>query len=91
MKLALKITPNAKRNECLGWENHPLSGRVLKLRIAAPPVEGKANREIIAYLSGLLSIPKSSITFSRGETGRIKVVEFPDDARESLEQLDLPK
>ncbi len=88
MKLALKVTPNAKKNECLGWEDNPLAGRVLKLRIAAPPVEGKANKEIIAYLSKLLSVPKSRLEFARGETGRLKIIEIPDEARETLEQLE---
>lgn len=44
MKLALKVIPNAKKSEAAGWEDDPRAGRVLKLRIAAPPVEGKANR-----------------------------------------------
>lgn len=91
MKLALKVTPNARKNECLGWEDNPLAGRVLKLRIAAPPVEGKANKEIISYLSKLLGIPKSSLEFFRGETGRLKIVEIPDTAGKTLEQLEFPK
>ena len=41
MKLALKVTPGARKNEILGWEDdYPQVGRVLKLKIAAPPVEG---------------------------------------------------
>lgn len=41
MKLALKVIPNAKKSEAAGWEDDPRAGRVLRLRIAAPPVEGK--------------------------------------------------
>lgn len=85
MKLALKITPNAKKSECLGWEEDPRSGKVLKLRISAPPVEGKANKAIILYLSQLLGIPKSRISLLKGETGRIKLVEIPDET--NLEAL----
>ena len=40
MKLALKVIPNAKKSEAVGWEEDPRAGRALKLRIAAPPVEG---------------------------------------------------
>lgn len=80
MKLALKITPNAKKSEVIGWENDPKAGRVLKLRIAAPPVEGKANKAIILFLSELLDIPKSRISLLKGETGRIKIVQLPDEA-----------
>lgn len=79
MKLVLKITPNAKKTECLGWEEDPRVGKVLKLRISAPPVDGKANKEIILFLSKLLKVPKSKIDILKGETGRLKTVEIPDN------------
>lgn len=47
MKLALKVIPNAKKSEAVGWEEDPRAGRALKLRIAAPPVEGKANKVVV--------------------------------------------
>lgn len=79
MKLALKVTPGAKKNEVLGWEDdYPQIGRVLKVRIAAPPVEGKANKEIVLFLSKLLKVTKSSIEVIHGTSGRIKLVEIPD-------------
>ena len=78
MKIALKVIPNARKNECLGWEDHPQTGKVLKLRIAAPPVEGKANKAIIAFLAQLFSLRKSDIELLHGETGRLKIVELPD-------------
>lgn len=79
MKIALKVTPGAKKNEILGWEeDYPQIGRVLKLRIAAPPVEGKANKEIVAFLAKSLGVPKSAVTLLHGSTGRIKMVEVPE-------------
>ncbi len=79
MKLALKVTPGAKKNEILGWEDdYPQVGRVLKVKIAAPPVEGKANKEIILFLARLLQVTKSSIEVIHGTSGRIKLVEIPD-------------
>ncbi len=79
MKIALKVTPGAKKNEILGWEeDYPQIGRVLKLRIAAPPVEGKANKEVVAFLAKTLGVPKSAVTLLHGSTGRIKMVEVPD-------------
>ena len=87
MKLALKITPGARRNACLGWEKHPQVGTVLKLKIASPPVDGKANREIIAYLAELLGLGKAEIRLLHGTSGRIKLVEIPDSAGEKLAQL----
>ena len=80
MKLALKVTPGAKKNEVLGWEDdYPQVGRVLKVKIAAPPVEGKANKEIVLFLAKLLKVTKSSIEVVHGTSGRIKLVEIPDD------------
>ena len=79
MKLALKVTPGAKKNEILGWEDdYPQVGRVLKVKIAAPPVEGKANKEIVLFLAKALGIPKSSVEVVHGTSGRIKLVEIPD-------------
>lgn len=79
MKLALKVTPGAKRNEVLGWEDdYPQVGRVLKLKIAAPPVEGKANKEIVLFLAKTLGIPKSAVELVHGTSGRIKLAEIPD-------------
>ena len=78
MKLALKVIPNAKKSEAVGWEEDPRAGRALKLRIAAPPVEGKANKVVVLFLSAWLDIPRSSISLLRGESSRLKVVELPD-------------
>ena len=57
MKLALKVIPNAKKSEAVGWEEDPRAGRALKLRIAAPPVEGKANKVVVLFLSHADSPP----------------------------------
>ena len=79
MKLALKVTPGARKNEILGWEDdYPQVGRVLKLKIAAPPIEGKANKEIVQFLAKALGVSKASIELVHGTSGRIKLVEIPD-------------
>lgn len=83
MKLALKVIPNAKKSEAAGWEDDPRAGRVLKLRIAAPPVEGKANRAVILFLSACWTFPVRR-QLLRGESARLKVVERRTAARKSL-------
>ena len=86
MKLALKVTPGARKNEILGWEDdYPQVGRVLKVKIAAPPVEGKANKEIVLFLAKALGIPKTAVEVVHGTSGRIKLVEIPDGT--NLQQL----
>lgn len=81
MKIALKVTPGARKNEILGWEeDYPQIGRVLRVKIAAPPVEGKANKEIVAFMAKTLGIPKSAVELLHGSTGRIKLIQVPDAA-----------
>ena len=81
MKLHVKITPNASRSEVIGWEEDPLRGRVLRVRIAAPPVEGKANEALRAFLAAHLGLPKSRVSLDKGDTSRIKSFSIPDDTR----------
>lgn len=78
MKLHIKVIPNARRTECAGWESDPAHGRVLRVRVAAPPVEGKANEALRAFLSDCLNLPKSKVVLDRGSASRIKVFAIPD-------------
>ena len=86
MKLAVKVTPGASRSEIIGWEQDPHAGRVLKLRIAAPPVDGKANKEVAAFLAKRLGVPKSSIELLHGDSSRVKLINIPDAAAGQLPQ-----
>lgn len=63
---AVKVIPKAHRNEIVGWENEEL-----KVRIAAVPVKGEANDELLAFLSKKLKIAPSRITLLT-KTGRHK-------------------
>ncbi len=67
--LTLHIQPGAKRTETAG-----LHGDALKIRLAAPPVDGKANEALIAFLAKLLGVPKSSVELVSGQTSRAKRV-----------------
>jgi uncharacterized protein len=66
----VRVTPRAARDEILGWRD----GRVLGVRVAAPPVEGEANRAVAALIARALRIPKTGVTVVRGERGRDKLV-----------------
>ena len=57
------------RNEFTGFTEG-----VLQVKVAAPPVNGKANRELIIYLSRTLGVSKSSLTIIKGQTGRHKIM-----------------
>lgn len=71
LKLSLFIQPKSSKNEIIGPHNG-----ALKVKITAPPVEGKANEELVEFLADLLDIPKRQIEILKGETGRHKTVEI---------------
>ncbi len=77
MRLRVKATPNAKRSEVLGWEEDPVVGKVLRIRVAAPPVEGKANAELEKVIAKWLGVSKSEVRLEKGGTSRIKCFEGP--------------
>lgn len=78
MKLHIRVTPNASRSEILGWEQDPQVGRILRVRIAAPPVDGKANDALRVFLAWSLGISKSKVSLEKGGGARHKTFEIPD-------------
>ena len=79
MILRVKATPNASKDEVLGWVDEPLIGKVLRVRIKAPPVEGKANKALAQFLAKSLGLSKSAVKISKGQQSRIKSFVIPDD------------
>ncbi len=67
--LRLHIQPGAKKTEVAG-----LHGEALKIRLAAPPVDGKANACLIAFLADRLGVAKAAISLLSGDTSRAKRV-----------------
>ncbi len=67
--LAIKAIPNAPRNEVIGW-----LGDALKVKVHAPPVEGRANEALCEFLAESLSLPKRAVSVLRGDTSRQKTV-----------------
>ncbi|MFU7598337.1 DUF167 domain-containing protein [Legionella pneumophila] len=68
--LSLLIQPGAKCNQVVG-----AVGGELKIKIAAPSIEDKANMELVRYLSVLFKVPKSQIKIKRGLKSRHKIIE----------------
>lgn len=69
--LTLHIQPGAKKTEFAG-----LHGDALKIRLAAPPVDGKANDALAKFVAETLGIPKGSVNLKSGQTSRRKVLEI---------------
>jgi uncharacterized protein (TIGR00251 family) len=86
--LAIRVTPRASRNEISEIQ----SDGTVKIRLTAPPVEGKANEALVEFLAKVLDLPASKIEIVAGATGRDKLVSvFDIDAaalqRKILEHL----
>ena len=77
--LRLKVTPNASRSEISGFADG-----VLQVRIAAPPVKGKANKELTTFLSRALGVSKSSLAIVKGQTSRNKVIAIEGLSQEEI-------
>ena len=68
-RLNIQVQPGASRNMITRYTDG-----ILHVKIAAPPVRGKANQELVKFLSKLLGVSKSSVTIEKGVTSRRKVV-----------------
>ena len=71
--IKVKIIPNSSINKIMGVYNDSL-----KISIAAPPVEGKANKKCITYLAKFFKIAKSKIEIVSGENSKNKVIKIYD-------------
>ena len=71
-RITVRVIPNASRSEIVGKENS-----VWKVRLAAPPVEGKANDALIDFLADVLELAPSTIAIAKGQSSKSKVVEIP--------------
>lgn len=81
--LVIHAQPRASRTEVVGWH-----GDAIKIRLAAPPVDGAANAELIRFLVDRLHIPRSSVRLATGVAGRRKRVELEGIGRAlALERL----
>ncbi len=67
--LRLHVQPRASANAMAG-----LQGDALKLRLTTPPVDGKANKAVIAYLAKFFHLPKSAFFIKSGQQSRLKIV-----------------
>ena len=75
--LNIRVVPRASKNEIIG-----LYGDALKVRIQAPPVDGKANAYLIKFLSQHWKIPRRNIEILSGETGRNKRLKINNSSTE---------
>ena len=68
----MKVQPNASRDEISGFDE----GGVLRVKVAAPPSDGLANRRLVRYISRRLGLGPSSVSIISGRSGRYKTLEI---------------
>jgi uncharacterized protein len=81
IRIEIYVQPRASKNEIAGMHD----GR-LKVRLAAPPIDGAANAALIEFIATRLAIAKSRVRIVAGETGRRKVVEVDGIAEEMVRE-----
>ena len=79
--LSLHVQPGAKKTEVVG-----LHGGALKIRLAAPPVDGKANECLLEYVADTLNVPKRQVTLVSGLSSRSKLVAVVGMTAEEIER-----
>lgn len=83
--LSFHVQPLAKQTEIVGWHSD-----AIKIRLAAPPVDGKANDELIEFLARRLALPRAALRVVRGERSRRKAAQLSGISEpEALERLGL--
>ena len=80
--LEVRVQPRARRNEVVGWQ-----GRVLRVRVTAPPSDGEANQAVIELLARSLDLPRSAIALVHGAAGRDKRIRVSGRSIEEMRVL----
>jgi uncharacterized protein (TIGR00251 family) len=82
LTFAVQVVPRASRNEIAGEQNG-----ALRVRIAAAPVDGAANKELIKFLAKTFNLPKKAVEIVAGYSSKKKIVRIKGAAEITLQQL----
>lgn len=82
LRLELRVTPGARKDAVEGLQPTAEGGEALKVKVTAPPEDGRANAAVIALLAKRWRLPKSAFTLLRGERDRNKSLLIAGDPAE---------
>ncbi|MBN1822818.1 MAG: YggU family protein [Endomicrobiales bacterium] len=82
MMIKVRVIPNAKRNEVVSR-----IGSILRVKVHAPAVEGKANDELCCFLAEFFEVRRSTVFLRKGERGREKTIEILGRSEEDLDEV----
>ena len=83
-RLAVRLTPRGGRDRIDGWGRDGAGRAFLKVRVAAPPVDGEANAALESVIAKALKVSRGAVRIVAGETARVKQIEI-----EGVEEADL--
>ena len=75
-RLFVKLTPGAAQDRLEGWDSDPEGRSVLKVRVRARPIEGKANDALVRLVAEGLGLPRSAVSLVQGDRSRTKRLEI---------------
>ncbi len=81
--IKLKISPNASKNEIIKTDE------MVKVKVTAQPIENKANKALVEFLSKNFKVPKSSIEIVKGETSKEKTILFKNISSDKMVEIKL--
>jgi uncharacterized protein (TIGR00251 family) len=82
LTLILHVQPGARKTEVAGPH-----GDALKIRLAAPPVDGKANAALTEFIAACLGLPKAAVRLAAGRSSRRKILEIDDAPPDAEERI----
>ncbi|MCL2389582.1 MAG: DUF167 domain-containing protein [Elusimicrobia bacterium] len=82
MVIKVRVIPSSKRNEVISR-----IGSILRVKVSANTVEGKANEELCSFLSDFFDVERSDIFLRKGERGREKTIEIYGRSEEHLNEV----
>ena len=86
MTLRVKVHPGARSSRVVRWD-----GEVLRVDVAAPPTDGRANAELVRLLAETLGLRRDEVVIRAGAGARLKLVTLPDDAASTLTAIGAPR
>ncbi len=87
LELVVRLTPKGGRDRIDGVASDPAGRPLLLVRVAAPPVDGAANKALLKFLAKACGTAKSRIRIMAGETSRIKRLRLDGDANDFAQKL----
>ena len=79
MLISVRVHPNAATNEVVGFTDG-----VLRVRVSAPPVKGRANKELLSFLSQILDVGKSKVRIIKGHKSRNKMIDVDGVSQQDI-------